>query len=88
MISKFTPPGIKIVQVKSLQVGRVWTTRGMVLCRHPITREIEAHVLLEEMPPVYGKFGERGYPLDYFELADLSPKNLRREASRDLELVE
>lgn len=88
MISSFTPPGIKVVALRSGKVcpeivaGRLYTVRGMVINRHWKTREPDAHVLFEEVSRPLGKFGEVGYPRDPFEIPSLPT------VSRELELAE
>jgi hypothetical protein len=76
-ISEFTPPGIKVVAIRSGKVcpeivaGRLYTVRGMVINRHWKTREPDAHVLFEEATRPLGKRGEVGYPRDAFEIPSL-----------------
>lgn len=87
MISEFTPPGIKVVAIRTggnIVTGRLYTTRGMVLNRHWRTREPDAHVLLVETRQPPGRFGEVGYPREGFELAALPLQQIGRE----LEAVE
>lgn len=87
MISQFTPPGIKVVALRTgadIVAGRLYTTRGMVLNRHWRTREPDPHVLLEEARQPPGRFGEVGYPREGFELAALPSQ----EVGRELEAVE
>lgn len=74
MISKFTPPGIKVVALRTgfgIVAGKLYTVRGFVLNRHWRTKEPDHHVLFEEIGPRMGKFGEVGYPRDAFKIPDL-----------------
>lgn len=86
MISQFTPPGIKIVALRSggdrdeITAGAIYTTRGMVMNLHWKTREPDAHVLLEEVRADDRGGGERGYPRDGFELATLPRVDRELEA--------
>lgn len=85
MISEFTPPGVKVVAIKSgfeIVAGRLYTVRGMIINRHWKTREPDAHVLFEEVSRPLGKFGEVGYPRDPFEIPALPT------VSRELELAD
>lgn len=89
MISEFTPPGIKVVCLRTgkvcpeIKVGALYTVRGFVINRHWRTREPDPHVLLVEVGRPDGKFGEVGYPRDAFKIPFLS----RQEASAELEVV-
>jgi len=78
MISEFTPPGIKVVALRSgygIEKGALYTVRGFVICRHWRTREPDPHVLFEEVSPVgwkkpvHGK--EIGFPRDAFDIPSL-----------------
>lgn len=74
MISEFTPPGIKVAALRTgvvcpeIVAGRLYTVRGMIICRHWRTREPDAHVLFEEVGRPLGKYGEVGYPREPFEI--------------------
>lgn len=90
MISEFTPPGIKVVALRSgephlvpeIVAGRLYTVRGMVMNRHWKTREPDPHVLLEEVGRPPGRLGEVGYPRDGFDIPALPT------VSRELEMAE
>lgn len=90
MISEFTPPGIKVIAVRSGQphvapeivAGRLYTVRGMVINRHWKTREPDPHVLLEEVGRPMGRLGEIGYPRDGFDIPALPT------VSRELEVAD
>ncbi len=85
MISEWTPPGIKVVALRTgfeIVAGRLYTVRGMVLNRHWKTREPDPHVLFEEVSHPRGSLGEIGYPRDAFDIPAL-PK-----VSRELEMAE
>lgn len=84
MISEFTPPGIRVVALRSgygIEAGRLYTVRGFVTNRHWRTREPDPHVLLDEighpagMPP--GRFGEIGFPRDAFRTPSLAGARAR-----------
>lgn len=74
MISAFTPPGIRIVALRSgfeIEAGQTYTVRGFVVNRHWRTREPDPHVLLDEVRRPMGKRGEVGFPRDGFVIPDL-----------------
>ncbi len=84
MISEFTPPGIKVVALRTgfeIVAGRLYTVRGFVINRHWRTREPDAHVLFEEVRHPNGRRGEVGYPRCAFEIPSLP------RVERELELV-
>lgn len=84
MISEFTPPGIKVIALRTgveIIAGALYTVRGMVINRHWKTREPDPHVLFEEVGRPLGRFGEVGYPRDAFEIPSLP------QVSRELELA-
>lgn len=79
MISAFTPPGIKVVALKSgaeVVAGRTYTVRAFVINRHWKTREPDPHVLFEEVAHPSGRRGEIGYPREAFDIPNL-PINVR-----------
>ena len=86
MISSFTPPGIKVVALRSGKVcpeivaGQTYTVRGMVINRHWKTREPDAHVLFEEVSRPHGKFGEVGYPREPFDIPSFTAKSAEKKA--------
>lgn len=89
MISAFTPPGTRILAMRSgwgIEAGEAYTVRGFVINRHAKTREPDPHVLLVEIGhPVgfpSGKFGEIGFPRDAFRIPSLAP--VRRTARATL----
>ncbi len=70
-ISEFTPPGIKVIALRSgyeIVAGRLYTVRAFVINRHWRTREPDPHVLFEEVGRPRGRFGEIGYPRDAFDI--------------------
>ena len=80
MLSAFTPPGTRVVALKSgygLQAGETYTVRGFIINRHWRTREPDPHVLLVEVPhPVgmpEGKISEIGFPRTAFRIPNLPP---------------
>ncbi len=80
MISGFTPPGIKIVALKSgfgIVAGATYTLRNFVINRHWRTREPDPHVLLEEVVHPPGRHGEIGYPREAFDIPS-NPVNVRK----------
>ena len=83
MISEFTPPGIKVVAIKTgfeIVAGRLYTVRGMVINRHWKTREPDAHVLFEEARHRRGRKGERGYPREAFDIPSFTAKSAEKKA--------
>lgn len=85
MISEFTPPGIKVIALRSgfeIVAGTLYTVRGFVINRHWKTREPDPHVLFEEVGRPLGRRGEVGYPRDAFEIPAL-PK-----VARELEMAD
>ncbi len=82
MISSFTPPGIRIVALRSgfgIEAGATYTVRGFVINRHWRTREPDPHVLLHEVAMPRGTIGEIGFPRDGFRIPDLLPASPARE---------
>ena len=85
MISEFTPPGIKVVALRTgygIEKGELYTVRGFVLNRHWKTREPDPHVLFDEIEhpighphPVYGD--EIGFPRDAFDIPSFQPGDQR-----------
>lgn len=74
MISEFTPPGVKIIALRSgygIEAGKTYTVRGMILNRHWRTREPDAHVLVDEAVPPSPYEGS-GYPRCAFEIPSFS----------------
>jgi len=85
MISEFTPPGIRVVALRTgfeIVAGRLYTVRGMIINRHWKTREPDPHVLFWEVSHPRGRFGEIGYPRDGFDIPSLP------NVSRELEMAE
>lgn len=83
MISAFTPPGIRIVALRSgfgIDAGTLYTVRGFVVNRHWRTREPDPHVLLDEVSMPRGKLGEIGFPRCAFDIPNLTPAEQREEA--------
>lgn len=75
MISAFTPPGVRIVALRSgygIEAGETYTVRGFVVNRHWRTREPDPHVLLEEVALPRGKISDIGFPRDAFRIPNLS----------------
>ena len=89
MISEFTPPGIKIVALRSgfgIEKGALYTVRGFVINRHWRTREPDPHVLLEEIHHPKGwpapKQGDAsGFPRDGFDIPSLPRVSREMEAA-------
>lgn len=89
MISEFTPPGIKVIALRSgeaaiapeIVAGQLYTVRGMVLNRHWKTREPDPHVLLVEVGRPPGSRGEVGYPRDGFDIPALQTADSELEAA-------
>ena len=86
MISEFTPPGIKVIALRSdprvpeIGKGALYTVRGMVINRHWKTREPDPHVLFEEVGRPLGLHGEVGYPRDAFDIPSFTAKSAEKKA--------
>lgn len=78
MISAFTPPGIKVVALRTgyeIDAGRLYTVRGFVINRHWRTGEPDPHVLFVEVQHPNGIRGEIGYPRDAFDIPDIAVRS-------------
>lgn len=86
MISAFTPPGIKVIALRSgygIEAGALYTVRGFVINRHWRTREPDPHVLFHEIAQPRGCIGEVGYPRDAFDIPSLVKGDIKARSLVD-----